>query len=240
MALSAPRFAGGQKVAERVGFEPGAEPAAPDKPKRRRRSLWRQTRGPNYAPHPCNERRAPWVRSPPSPPPPQPPQIDRADRPALAALPALEVIWRRGWDSNPGASNLAPDKPKPEEPPRGSSGLNRASNYAPSPCNRDRAPWVRSPPSPPPPQPPQTERAARSATAALTALENNTGGEGGIRTHGTLPHTRLPNALLRPLGHPSRWWSQRARGGSGAVRRTGPKAGFYRAAQGRGVDRPRR
>ena len=29
------------------------------------------------------------------------------------------------------------------------------------------------------------------------------GGESGIRTHGTLPHTRFPSEHLRPLGHPS-------------------------------------
>ena len=28
-------------------------------------------------------------------------------------------------------------------------------------------------------------------------------GGSGIRTHGTLPHTRVPGVLLRPLRHPS-------------------------------------
>ena len=27
------------------------------------------------------------------------------------------------------------------------------------------------------------------------------GGEGGIRTHDTLPYTHFPGVLLRPLGH---------------------------------------
>jgi hypothetical protein len=34
------------------------------------------------------------------------------------------------------------------------------------------------------------------------SLNEKSGGEGGIRTHGTvIPHTRFPSVLLKPLGH---------------------------------------
>src|SRR5262249_40963542 len=37
------------------------------------------------------------------------------------------------------------------------------------------------------------------------------GGEGGIRTHDTLPYTRFPSVRLRPLGHLSGSYFRRAR-----------------------------
>ena len=36
-----------------------------------------------------------------------------------------------------------------------------------------------------------------------TTICGQCGGRSGIRTHGTLPHTRFPSERLRPLGHPS-------------------------------------
>ena len=37
-----------------------------------------------------------------------------------------------------------------------------------------------------------------------TTTSSSVGGEGGIRTHDTLPYTRFPSVRLRPLGHLSR------------------------------------
>ncbi len=34
-------------------------------------------------------------------------------------------------------------------------------------------------------------------------LDYRNGRGDGIRTHGELPHTRVPGVLLQPLGHPS-------------------------------------
>ena len=55
----------------------------------------------------------------------------------------------------------------------------------------------------------------RKSLLRRTRLSNREifGGEGGIRTHGTLPHTRVPGVHLKPLGHlssvfqvkPARW-----------------------------------
>ena len=44
-------------------------------------------------------------------------------------------------------------------------------------------------------------RAFVAQDPAIKPLGPVYGGEGGIRTHGTLPHTRFPSVLLRPLGH---------------------------------------
>ena len=43
----------------------------------------------------------------------------------------------------------------------------------------------------------------RKSLLRRTRLSNRkiSGGEGGIRTHGTLPHTRVPGVHLKPLGH---------------------------------------
>ena len=43
----------------------------------------------------------------------------------------------------------------------------------------------------------------RKSLLRRTWLSNRkiSGGEGGIRTHGTLPHTRVPGVHLKPLGH---------------------------------------
>ncbi len=49
----------------------------------------------------------------------------------------------------------------------------------------------------------RTWRGSRAFVAQDPAIKTQDlyGGEGGIRTHGTLPHTRFPSVLLRPLGH---------------------------------------
>ena len=45
---------------------------------------------------------------------------------------------------------------------------------------------------------------SRSADLSAKAPQG-TGGESGIRTHGTLRHTRTPIVRLRPLGHLSKF-----------------------------------
>ena len=49
----------------------------------------------------------------------------------------------------------------------------------------------------------------RKSLLRRTRLSNRniSGGEGGIRTHGTLPHTRVPGVHLKPLGHLSRFFT---------------------------------
>src|SRR5204863_7391668 len=49
---------------------------------------------------------------------------------------------------------------------------------------------------------PAGSRAGTRARAAAGRMVNEaSGGEGGIRTRGTLPYTRFPVVHLRPLGH---------------------------------------
>src|SRR5438128_2372471 len=51
----------------------------------------------------------------------------------------------------------------------------------------------------------QVPSATRPALPGLLELlrssTSSVGGEGGIRTHDTLPYTRFPSVRLRPLGH---------------------------------------
>ena len=65
----------------------------------------------------------------------------------------------------------------------------------------------------------------------------NTGGEGGIRTHGTLPHTRFPSVLLRPLGHLSGEFSL-AQGKGHYLKETRPAVKLLEAAGRRNSSAP--